>query len=324
MSPDNRASVGIVIVNHQSETQLEACLSSLSKIDYHHYQILVVDNSNSLLSRNKLEKLEEKFNISVIFSPENKGFAAACNIGIVNFRKRGFEYIWLLNPDLVVAASALSALVKGAAFYNNQVLFGSKVLFGSLNLEKALADISKQEIKFNIWSAGGKIDFSKLQIDMIGHGENDLGQYNLEKDCDYLPACSLFFHISIIDLIGYLPEEYFLYFEETDWCTRAKKSALNLKYLPRSVVWHCFDTKKLQTPNTVYYYNRNNLYFWSKYSNRKLKLKISVLLKRFPLALLAYLREREDRRKELLFSQLLAYLDFLFGKMGQRRRIGFI
>lgn len=315
----NPANVGIVIANHKTEAELEACLSSLSKIDYLYYRILVVDNSLSLESRNKLENLEKKFNFSVIFSPENKGFAAACNIGIIHFKKRDFKYIWLLNPDIVVAPGALSVLVEKAVFYKNQVLLGSKVLFGSLNLEKALAEIPNKEIKFNIWSAGGKIEFSKLQIDMIGHGEKDLGQYELEKDCDYLPACSLFFPASIVDSIGYLPEEYFLYFEETDWCTRAKKAALNLKYLPSSVVWHCFDNNKLQTPNTVYYYNRNNLYFWSKYTNLKLKIKISVLLKRYPAVLWAYIREKENQRKELFFSQLLAYFDFLIGKMGKRK-----
>ncbi len=315
----NPANVGILIVNHKTEAELEACLKSLSKIDYQNYQILVVDNSCSLESRNKLENLEKKFHISVIFSPENKGFAAACNLGIFHFKKRNFEYLWLLNPDLVVATDSLSVLVEKSALSDNQIILGSKVLFGSLNFEKALSDIANKEIKFNIWSAGGKVDFSRLQIDMIGHGEVDRGQYDLEKDCDYLPACSIFFPAQIVDLIGYLPEEYFLYFEETDWCTRAKKLSFNLKYLPTSVVWHCFDSKKLQTPNTVYYYNRNNLYFWSKYSHLKLKLKLSVLLKRFPLVLWAYFKEKQNQRKALLYSQLIAYLDFFIGKKGKRK-----
>lgn len=316
-----RDKVGIVIVNYRSEQEIQRCLESLRHIWYSNYEIIIVDNSDCFSSRKKLFELKSKYNFNLIFSVSNIGFAAACNLGIANFIKNGANYIWLLNPDMIVSRNALSVLVEKSEKDKENSILGSRVLLGPENLESNLEEDYHQGREFKIWSVGGIVNFSGLQIDMPGHNEVDSSKYDQEQDFDYIAGCSLFFPISIIEKIGYLPEEYFLYYEETDWCLRAKQRSIKITYAPKSVVWHLFKPQKMQQSKTVYYYNRNNLYFWSKFTNLGLKLKLSVLFKRLPLVFYRCFKEEDEERRKGLLSHVFAYVDFLLGKMGMRENI---
>jgi len=116
-----------------------------------------------------------------------------------------------------------------------------------------------------LWSAGGIIDLAAQQITMRGFDAADNGTFDNDSQVDYLPGCSLLIRTGALRQIGPLPEEYFLYFEETDWCMRARRLGWDLLFVPQSRVWHLFEQAKLQEPVRVYYYNRNELLFWSRW-----------------------------------------------------------
>ncbi|MDD2337015.1 MAG: hypothetical protein PHD01_10615, partial [Geobacteraceae bacterium] len=96
----------------------------------------------------------------------------------------------------------------------------------------------------------------------IGRGCKDDGRFDLSKETGYITGCSLLVKRHVLEEIGLMNEDYFLFFEETDWCVRAERSGYKHVYAPKSVVYHK-ESVSVQKINGVmiYYLTRNRLYF---------------------------------------------------------------
>lgn len=273
--------IDIIIVHYQNIEDTKRCIESLSKLEHDNYNIIIVDSA----SPNKTG-LELKNFFNVILLEQNNGFAYACNKGI---EASNADYIWLLNPDTTVEAQALNSLVKASEQNPSVLAFGSKVLYGE--------DSSK------IWSAGGTVDIENLEVDMIGNMQDSNSLYLKNHLCDYLPGCSIFARTELFKKHK-LPESYFMYFEETDWCYSLKEK---LMYVADSIVYHHTRDDKMQSVFHVYYYNRNQSFFWFKHSNylNKIKIYLEAVFIKLPRNLYAYLRaEHKDVYKAHVYSSL--------------------
>ncbi|HQH26499.1 MAG TPA: glycosyltransferase family 2 protein [Oligoflexia bacterium] len=301
--------VGIVVVSYNSCADILRCLASLEQLDYPNYFVVIVDNCSPDSSGRKLLNISLNDRVAIVCSPENSGFAAATNVGLHFARARGADCLWLLNPDTTVDAQALSALVNAAADNAEGSAFGSKILYGSE---------AGEEVK--IWSAGARIDFVNRHIEMCGSGETDRGQYDAPYECDYLPGCSLFIRAAVLDEVGYLPERYFMYFEETDWCVRMRQKSLRLRYVPQSLVWHHFDDRKMQEAFGVYYYNRNERFFWFRYGTitQRFALVTKTLFRDLPRALRALWYAPDAQLRAVFRAHTASAFDFLCGRSGRR------
>jgi GT2 family glycosyltransferase len=322
--------VGIVVVNYNSSSDSLNLLGSLEQLRYDNFFLVIVDNNSTDNSRELLRESiesyrekERKKNIAnaigiseVVFirNPENLGFAAGNNVGIYQAICRGAECVWLLNADTTVEEYSLSALVdfamKDPESAEKIGALGSKILYGGVEKEPK-----------SIWGAGGFINYRSQIIEMRGTGELDNGQYDSVLKCDYVPGCSLFFLSKVIFQVGYLPEEYFMYFEETDWCQKIKKVGLDLYYVPESVVFHHVNKNKMQTPFTVYYYNRNQRFFWAKYANKKQKivLILKTLFISLPQAIKGFVGARESYVRQIFAAHIFSCFDFLLSRKFWRR-----
>jgi len=314
--------VALVLVNYNSTDHIQTCLRSLAQLDYKNYQLLVVDNDSNELGTDTLAEMIEESGGVFIRSPENVGFAAANNIGIRYALASGVDYIWLLNPDTVVARDSLSSLVKRASELREPAMLGSKILYGELDPAAAVAHASagvRRDGSERVWSAGGAIDVQERRVEMRGWGKSDDGSYDSEAECAYLPGCSLFFSKALIDVGGLMDENFFMYFEETDWCVQLRHKGVKLLYLPSSVVWHRFSDEKLQGPRTVYYYNRNEMFFWYRQLplSARIKMLLTVLLKKLPQARRALREAPSEEMRELFSAHVRANRDFLIGRRGR-------
>ncbi len=313
--------VGIVVVNYNCAADTATCLRSLSSLEYSNYFVVVVDNASTDADTAVLGPLVRSLGHVFIRSPENCGFAGANNIGMQYAIASEARYAWLLNPDTVVDRRALTAFVETAE-KEAGTIFGGKILYGSLDSDDALAHAqSGASPGERIWSAGGKIDLAAREIGMYGNGETDDGRFDAARECDYLPGCSIFLPLEAVERAGYMPEDFFMYFEETEWCARMKSAGLALKYLPGSVVWHRFDEKKLQGPRTVYYYNRNELAFWYRRSGpvEKLRTIWRIVGKKLPELRRAAAEAPDDELRNVFTAHTRACRDFLLGRMGRER-----
>lgn len=314
-----KPSVWAVIVSYNSFDDTCACVRSLLASSYENLMVVVVDNNSPDGSGFMLQNAISSPRVKIIRSPENNGFAAGSNIGLHYARNCGAELFWLVNADVTVDSNALFHLVECFANHPECGAVGSKVLYPRFSKRhKRENEIVNLDL---IWGAGGKVDFSKREVQMLGWREIDQGQYDDMRECDYLPGCSLMVSRLAIDKIGYLPEMYFMYFEETDWCTRMREEGFKLLYTPGSVVWHDFDEDGKKSSNMVYYYNRSTMLFWHKHSRgiSRLKFVCRVMFKDLLRAQRALKAARNDAQREIFRAHRDSCIDFLLGRVGRRR-----
>ncbi len=315
--PRRQPSVGIVLVHYNCLEDTRRCLASLEQLDYANTFVVIVDNASPDGSGLSLQSTLENSKVTLILNPENLGFAAANNVGICQARAHGAEFVWLLNPDTTVEPSSLSTLVESIQSGQGSIgASGSKVLYFP-DPESDTSVLGEDRI----WSAGADIDFEAQRLSMRGNSEIDTGQFETSGAADYLPGCSMLLPFSTIDLVGLMPEDYFMYFEETDWCTMIKRAGLELRYEPKSVIWHHFADEKMQEAFSVYYYNRNERLFWFRYGSlrQRISLVFRTVTQTLPRTLRAFMSARGTVHAPVFRAHFLSCVDFLFGRFGKRR-----
>lgn len=268
--------VSILILNYNSWKDSVECLESVTNLNYSSYEIIVCDNfstNNSMehikawaegketaphLSEklkdslfpltpkpipyvcytreealqggnNELEKntFSSQFpKLILIKNDRNEGFSEGNNLMMRYVLAQGTsQYIWLLNNDTVVHPESLSALVKKAQEHPEGCMIGSKTLL-----------YEKPHLVYTL--AGGSID-SKYSTHWFDFGKPEK-EAKEEKDIqlDFITGSSCFLSCKTLKKIGFLPDEYFMYYEDIDWSMRAKKYAIPLLYASKSVIWH--------------------------------------------------------------------------------------
>ncbi|HEY0827517.1 MAG TPA: glycosyltransferase [Bacilli bacterium] len=242
--------VAIVLLNWNNYSDSFECIKSLEKLEYFNYHVFLVDNNShdnsfELLHKNYSDKLF-KMEITFIKSLVNLGFAGGNNLALKKCFNEGYGYIWLLNNDTVVESGTLCNLVNEIKYDHNIGIVGSKIYYYQTN---------------KLWFAGGKVNSLTGGTKHIGLKEIDIGQYDETREVDYISGCSLLLRRELIASIGYMSEDYFLYYEDTDWNLQAKKRGWKIKYVPRSVVYHkvSFSSggEANLAPYVDYYYIRN-------------------------------------------------------------------
>lgn len=300
--------VAIVIVNYNGFDDIKRCLATIDELDSRDFITIIVDNDSPDGSGRLIAEQFKAENRIIICNDENSGFAGGNNVGIRRALSLGTKYIWLLNPDTEVEPSSLSSLKAELAKSEDTAAVGSKVLFG------------EDKLKPKIWSSGGYVERDAGLSWMRGTDEADLGQYDRVEECTYLAGCSLLVRASIFKDVGLIPERYFMYFEETDWCLQVKDAGYSLKYVPSSVIYHHVGDAKMQGPLTVYYYNRNERLFWLKFGtwHYRLKIWLKALVRDLPRVRNAYRSALGTENESLFRAHYRSVVDSLLFRSGKR------
>lgn len=225
--------ISIIIVTYNSEKDIYPCLASLiSSNTSVNYEILVVDNDSSDNTCNIVKSFileNENSNIKLLES-ENKGFNAGNNVGI---KQAQGNYILLLNPDTEVFPNTLENLYNSAKNIKN---------LGSLGC------VMKSKEGKEIFSAGyfPSITSSIRKAFKKNHVSIN---YNLELQSVDFPAGSTFlFKKDIIQKIGLMDENYFLFYDETDYAYQMKKLGCENYILTSTDVIHKFGQSTSKIP----------------------------------------------------------------------------
>jgi GT2 family glycosyltransferase len=262
----NDPKIGIVILNYNNQSDTMDCLSSLFEVDYSNFLVIVVDNGST---SSPLPLIKQNFPaVLTIQNEENFGFAGGSNIGIQEALKKRCDYILLLNNDTKVDKKMLNAFIKAA---NEKPLGG---IFGGKILRFSEPDI--------IDHFGGFWDKSKGDFSSIGAGSPlSSNQYNNMSKVDYVCGCLMLIKKEVIEKIGLLEPDFFLLWEESDFCFRAKKAGYEIWTVPEALIWHkvsaSFTGGKIHTD---YYWWRNRL-LWIRRNlpiNEKRKIYLKVIL----------------------------------------------
>ena len=200
----------IIILNYNGWKDTIECLNSLSCIQ-EDCKIVLIDNKSTDDSIDKLEKWiqnqkELSSNLIFIKSSENNGYAAGNNIGIKYVESQeDAQFIWILNNDTLIQEDTFKNLINCYKNLENEniALLGSKILnedFSIQSIGYLNSKYTEDEIK------------SKSSIEV-----------------EHISGCSIFFRADKIKEIGYIPEEYFLYYEETDWMKHIKQKGFKYR-----------------------------------------------------------------------------------------------
>src|SRR5579859_3091178 len=245
MSSTRLPRVAIVVLNWRQVDDTLACLESLRGLDYPCYQVIVVDNGSA---DGSAERIRQSFgNVTLIENPLNLGFAGGNNIGIGHSLRDGAEFVLLLNSDTEVSADLLRELVNAAEADRTIGMLGPKIYY--------------HEQANVIWSAGGTLsrygEPGHLRVDELDEPSGDRIQ-----DVDYVTGCALLVRREVIEKIGLLDERFFIYFEEAEWCSRARRAGFRVVYVPRATMWHKIRMHaRVHSRRYVYLMARNRLLY---------------------------------------------------------------
>jgi GT2 family glycosyltransferase len=238
--------VGVVVLNWRRPHKIMACLASVEAQDYPSFEIVVVDNGSA---NGSVVEVRRQFPaVSVIENGRNLGFAAGSNRGIDYLMRSGVDYILLLNDDATCGPDLFRRLVALAESEPDIGVLGPTIYYAD-----APGTI--------IWSAGGAVDRLGRSRHLRVNEQGD-GPLVPVQDVDYVTGCALLVRRDVVEKVGVLDERFFAYWEEVEWCARARAAGFRVVYLPTAHVWHGLQQEDRETSRSYQYLmTRNRLLY---------------------------------------------------------------
>ncbi len=219
-------------------------VSSLRKVSYPNIEIIVVDNASPTDDPTLIKDLYPE--VKLIRSSVNLGFAGGNNLGIAN---ASGELLLFLNNDTEVEPNFLEPLVSLFQQDSKVGIASPKIIY--YDTDGLIQYAGSKGI--NSWT-GRSVT--------IGQLESDNGQYNITVPTVLADGAAMMVPMEVIKKVGLMPELYFLYYEELDWCEMIKRAGYTCQYVGESTVYHkeSVSVGKSSVLKT-YYMNRNRLLF---------------------------------------------------------------
>lgn len=264
--------VYVVLVNYKNWYDTIECLNSLFHLSYANFKVIVVDNhsqddsieqiknwpkskyslpkteilyqqnivssassqplvSSQVINSSKLDDaVPDHHNLILVESDKNLGFAGGNNIGIKLALKNKADYVWFLNNDTVVEHNTLCHLVNHSESENSLIkklgIIGSKLLYYH-NPNNIQALLGRYRPITATTEHIGLNNKDSLDSEIVSINQND-----------YIVGASMFVSAEFIKEVGFMSEEYFLYFEELDWVKRGQKYGYTIDVCKKSRVYH--------------------------------------------------------------------------------------
>lgn len=258
-----------VVLNFNSQKYIAECLDSLLKINT---DILVVDGASTDSS---VEFIKSNYGgLKLIEMPKNLGYAGGNNVGLRYALENNYDFVWIVNPDIVVDPKSLDEAIKVMTKDDKTAVVASKVYFAP-GFEFHKNRYSKKELGRVIWYAGGDNDWNNVFTVHYGMNEVDKGQFDKACEVSHATGSSMLLRCEVLKLAGIIDEKYFMYYEENDLCQRIKKAGFKLMYAPKSVVWHKVgQAAGIGSPLADYYISRNRMLFGMRWAPFKTKLSL--------------------------------------------------
>jgi GT2 family glycosyltransferase len=287
-------SLSIIIVSWNTRKLLENCLGSiLANPPISPFENWVVDNAST---DDSPRMVREKFpQVHLIENHENVGFARANNQAI---QRCTGKYILLLNPDTLVASGALQALVDFLDKHPEAGAAGARILNPDGSMQ--ISSHPRPSLSRELWRL--------FHLDSLSpYAEYPLIKWetNQAQQVDVLMGACLLLRKEVLDQVGFLDEDYFIYSEEVDLCYRIQRAGWRLFWIPRAEVVHFGGQSTQQAPTEMFLslYHSKIKYFRKHHGGSaaqiyKLILRIAAL-SRLILAPFVIFEHRSRRQKHL-------------------------
>jgi len=241
--------VSLITVNYNQLGVTCEMLDSLKSLSFTDYEVVLVDNASKENPKSHINKHYP--DVKVVVSAENLGFAGGNNLGIQASKGK---YLFFINNDTELTEGLIEQLL---ATFENIPKLGvvcPKICYFNENPGKD-ADIIQYvgSTPVNPYTARNRT---------LGEMEPDSGQYTEIKATPYAHGAAMMISKKAIDEVGLMPEDFFLYYEELDWCEMFKRAGYKVYVEPNAKIYHkeSISVGKMSTLKT-YYLTRNRILF---------------------------------------------------------------
>lgn len=245
--------VSVVILTYKSARYMKMCLETVARLDYKPLEILIPDSMSQDDTLEAAEKAarEVGLDVTLLPLPWNRGWSAGNNAG---WRASKGEIVLFLNPDTEVTPNFVTELVKPMLANPEIGATGSKMYYpNSRKMQHAGASITPNGMTSH-----------------FGWDEEDNGQWDHISIVDYVTGAGIAVRRTVLEKLNGFDEDYFpAYFEEVDFCTRARKAGYKIQFVPTAVMYH----------HESYCYKANSPSFRTQYQ----RMRIRYLLKNYGL-----------------------------------------
>jgi GT2 family glycosyltransferase len=240
--PRGWPSIVTVVLNTNRRDDTLECLASLhAQTIACRNQVLVLDNQSH---DGSADAIRRRFpDARVIALQTNDGYAGNNNVGIREGLRTGADWLLILNEDTVLHPECLEQMIDAAA---GDPRIG---VVGPLVLHHDEPDV--------VQSAGGHLT-RFWEARHHGANETDRGQYAGVRDVDWVSGCALLIKRDAVAQIGLLNERFYYYWEETEWCVRARRAGWRVVNVATARLWHKGVTRDYRPSTNVAYYNTRN------------------------------------------------------------------
>ena len=294
-------SVGIVICNYNKSAYVIQCIQSVLESKFTDYALYVVDNAST---DDSVELIQKNYagQLTLLQNEENLGGSGGFNRGLREALKNGHSYLVCLDNDVIVDENAIGELKKFLDTHEETGMVGSKVYH--------------MELPGIIQQYGMTIDFENYATQAKYYNEPDHEGIPDVVYSDAVAACSLMVRREVVEKIGLMPEENFLYWDDTEWGWRCNLAGYRVASCGSSVVLHAMGAKK-EVVNTfpTYYAWRNWIWFFLKYTpQEKLEqMSRSFLSSLFEIYYEGWYKNETSRMKTVR----IAYQDAMNARLGK-------
>ncbi len=235
--------VSIITINYNGWQDTCELIKSIKRYESYPHEIIVVDNASK---DNDVIHIRSSYpEVIVIESSQNLGFAGGNNLGYAHARG---EYLFFLNNDMVIKSSILEPMID--CLLENKI-GGVSPCIVSLYHPQILQYYGYQELS-SITLRHTTLTYDPLKREM----------FLIPKVTQVLHGGAMMVRRDVIECVGRMTEDYFLFFEEFDWSKRIREAGYKLYYEPRAIVYHKESmTIKPQTPLREYYLARSRMIF---------------------------------------------------------------
>lgn len=238
--------VSIITVNFNQPAVTEALLASIfSTITLPDIEIIVVDNGSN---RDPIPGWRVKYpNVLFIRSDSNLGFAGGNNLGIIQAKG---DYLFLVNNDTEFTQGLTEALAETLDKNENIGIVSPKIrYFDEPNMLQYMGYTP--------------MNYFTARNTCIGQFEIDKGQYDgLTGETGYAHGAAMMVRKQCIEKAGLMAEQFFLYYEELDWCDHIKKAGYRIWLVTDALIYHkeSISVGK-KSALKEYFMNRNRILF---------------------------------------------------------------
>lgn len=211
---------------------------------YPNLELIIVDNGSKEDPTSVFKSIRP--DVKVILNGRNLGFTGGNNVGIAA-ASGDFQFI-----------------------VNNDTEFTPGLIEGLLEIFEKYPDAGIVSPKFHYFFHKGTLEYAGYQTvnvftgrnAMVGCKEKDDGQYDEIKETNYAHGGGMMVPKKVIEEVGGLPEEFFIYYEEFDWCEQIKRKGYKVYYQPKSLIYHKESmTTGKASPFKTFYHTKNRILF---------------------------------------------------------------